>query len=1202
MKCVLWGGSVRSLAVSLVLAFAVVSGGLVATPTYAQISKGSASGSLVDASGAAVAGASIKFKNRDTGEEASTVTDNSGLFRVTLLSIGQYNVEVSKQGFRKLALSGITVNVGAESGLGVLHLEVGDIAMTVEVKETAQLVDSTEAQISTAFSTADITTFPGVLENQGLDSLALYVPGVVSTRDVGFSNTNGAGFAVEGIRGRNNDQQIDGQNNNDNSVGGPGLFLSDSEFVQEYELTTNNFGAEYGRNSGSVVNILTKSGTNTVHGSIYGTEGNSGLEALTNTQKFYQGLTAVPHFNDAFAGATVGGAMYKDKLFYFGGFDTEIIPQSSVYSTGNLTPTPAGIAQLQACFPGSVSLATLAKFGPYGVSAGNPTPINPVTKTINTTKPTDPVGTAPDLTCTFEEGGVQRTLATGSHQYNWIYKMDLNTEKNHFYGRYLYNKSTFFNADSFGTAAAGYPVNVPALSQDYGFSWVRTLSVRMANEFRASYGRLTVGFGGNSIGNTVPPDTGISGALANVATGAGNVGFGPATTAPQGRIVNTYQFQDNWTYTLGRHAIKAGANFTYQRSPNFFLPNLNGAYSFTNWVRFAANLPSTDSITSGSPVLDFREHDTFLYAQDDFKLKNNLTLTLGLTWSYYGQPASLFHNETIKQQTGPNPFWNPALPASVTTFPSIPAPNNSFGPNVGFAWNPSSNNRLLGRNKTTLRGGYRYSYDPPFYNIYLNISSAAPNVLAQTIPSVINANPMLAFQAPGIIPNPFGPAVRTAFAPNLTPGVADPRTFNQTTVSPNFGPGKTSRWSFGIQRELTTTTALEVRYVGNHAGSLFQSINANPLISGIAADFPNALPSGVTPCSAANAVITKAIGRVNCNEGVVRERTNTAYSNYEGVEAELRTNNLWHQLTMRANYTYSKTMSNADEIFGTNAGGGGVAFAQNPLNFTNGEYGLSALDFPNRFTLVATEQLPFFRQQHGPIGHVVGGWAVGAAYIYSSGQPYTPVQFALGASDQDIAFNNAFAGNFDGGARPFVGSFSAPATQVGIFAGDVCNQDENGNLCGNAAITPTTLLSFNGINNGLVGVKPDPDPKKKGQFLPDPANAAVIVTNKQVRVIANTPTADQVFGTPFGNAARNSLRDAVTDNVNLTVFKTIKFWERAKVELHFTMLNAFNHPQFGTIDPFVDDAGTFSEGTGFANPFVQSGGARSLRVGIRIVF
>src|SRR6202043_3850932 len=123
---------------------------------------------------------------------------------------------------------------------------------------------------------------------------------------------------------------------------------------------------------------------------------------------------------------------------------------------------------------------------------------------------------------------------------------------------------------------------------------------------------------------------------------------------------------------------------------------------------------------------------TFLYFGDDFIVRNNLTLNLGITWSYYGQPANLFHDRTVKNQASSTPLWNPALPTSVTTFPSIPAPTNSWGPRVGFAWTPSRTGRLTGNGKTVIRGGYRLSYDPPFYNIYLNIASAAPNVLLNT--------------------------------------------------------------------------------------------------------------------------------------------------------------------------------------------------------------------------------------------------------------------------------------------------------------------------------------------------------------------------------------------------------------------------------------------------------------------------------------
>lgn len=1162
--------------------------GLSVPEANAQVTKGSISGVLLDPQAAAVPGADIKAVNADTGETATTTSDNSGIFRLNLLTIGKYKVEISKQGFKKTVFGSVNVASAQDTGLGTIRLEVGDIATSVEVTETAPLVDSTEAQISTTFTAAQLNTMPSIQANQGLDFLALYVPGVSSPGMEGFSNTNGTGFAVEGIRARNNDQQIDGQYNNDNSVGGPSLFLSDSQFVQEYQLTTNNMSAEYGRNSGSVVNILTKSGGNTVHGSIYGTEGNSGLDALNNTQKEFEGLTQVPHYNDSFAGATIGGPMIKDKLFYFGGFDTEIIPQSSVDGSGELTPTPGGIAALESCYPypgGIISpaLQVLTKYGPYGITAGNPTTISPVTKYYDS--PPDPNSIDPannDPACAVDEGGVQRTLSTGSHQYNWVYKMDLNTDKNRFYGRYLYNYSNFFNVDE-GQAAAGYPVNVPALSQDYAFSWVRTITERQVNEFRASYGRENVEFGGNSIGNTVPSDTDISSALAVISTGSGNLSFGPADNLPQGRIVNSYQLQDNWTYIKGRHALKAGVNFTYQRSPNYFLPYVNGGYHYEDYVSMAENTASSINVTSGDPVLDFREKDSFLYAQDDFKLKNNLTLNLGLTWSYYGQPADLFHNKTVAQQSGSEPFWNPSLPTSVTTFPSIPAPKASFGPNVGFAWTPAMDNKIFGNNKTTIRGGYRLAYDPPFYNIYLNIASAAPNVLAQTItPATVNGT------FPSIPTDPTGPNVRGSLSSYLTYGALDPRTFNETSITPNFGPQKTSRWSLGVQRELSPTLAIEARYVGNHATNLYQSINENPYIAGIAADFPSVLPTGVTPCTAP--AVSTALGRVNCNEGVIRQRTNSAYSDYDGLELEVRTTNLWRQLTMRANYTWSKTTDNADEIFGSFSSGQAIAFSQDPLDYTGAEHGLSALDFPQQFHLLMTEAIPFYREQHGALGHILGGWAVSAAYIVSSGQPYTAQQefvnyysapanlFPNGSPYLDSTFSAAFNGTYDGGLRPFLGNPSAPATQVGIYAADACNYAGVG-----CSFPATQLLSFNDINNGDTVGTP--------------------VLKSAVRFIANGYEADQIFGTPFGNVGRNTLRAAPTNNVNLSLIKNIKFWERVNLQLHLDAQDVFNHLQpNGGIDPFIDDAGEAQLETGFANTAVQPSPARVVRAGLVINF
>src|SRR5215813_4442150 len=346
-----------------------------------QVLKGSISGTVVDPQGAVIPGAQVTATNISTTGVITTKTDRAGLFRLNLIPAGTYKVEVLAPGFKTAVQNNIQVTAGADSGLGEIHLSVGEASATVEVIDTVPLIETTQAQVTNTFSGTTLQTFPGVQENQGLDNVALFVPGVSSMRDAGFSNVNGGlGFSVNGLRGRNNDQQIDGQNNNDNSVGGPSLFVSNTEFVQQYVLVTNQFGPEYGRNAGSVVNIITKSGTNNWHGSLYGNENNSVLNSLNNTQKNQRicgpdnCLEQPPRLNNEFSGFTIGGPMVKNKMFIFGGFDNQIISTQSHESTTGLTPTPAGLAQLNACFPGSTSLQAFNKFGPYAISAGSPHP------------------------------------------------------------------------------------------------------------------------------------------------------------------------------------------------------------------------------------------------------------------------------------------------------------------------------------------------------------------------------------------------------------------------------------------------------------------------------------------------------------------------------------------------------------------------------------------------------------------------------------------------------------------------------------------------------------------------------------------------------------------------------------------------------------------------------------------------------------
>jgi hypothetical protein len=1140
---------------------------------------GSISGTVQDTTGAAVPGAAVKATAVATGQVVTTKSDTTGLFVIPFLRVGIYSLEVSKEGFKRSTFDNVEVTVNADHGLGTIVMQVGQVTTMVEISAAPPLMQTTQSQITTSITTTELTTFPAMDFAIGMDAMVYMVPGVAGTRDNNRANSDGAQFSVNGLRGRADDEQIDGANNNDNSVTGPGMFVQNPDFVQEYQFTTNNFGPEYGRNAGSVVNIITKSGGNVWHGDLFVTEGNNKLNTLSNTQKAFQLLHTLPIQNDEYSGGSVGGAIIKDKVFMFSGFDNQIIPGSGSFATGSVTPTPAGLQTLAGCYPSSASLQALASYGPFGIAGGNPT-INgtPVTKTVTLTTSTGA------SSCSFQAAGVQRLLSDPYHQYDLFERLDVNGSKDRVYGRMMYQKITPVDAAG---SATGYPYSEPSLGEQWGVSWTRTLSASMFNQLQINYGRLGVQFGGNNIGNTVPPMNNWSSALASIGMPAGYAGYGVANNLPQGRIVNTYQLQDNWSWVHGQHQIKVGTNLTYQRSPNVFPANFNGTYAFSSINNYIADIPTSLSISLGNANLDFREHDSFWYVGDDYKVRPNLTLNLGLTYTYFGQPANLFSRLDTANETGSKPLYNPALPLSLRTFPVTPSPKTELGPSVGFAYNPTW---WGGAGKTTLRGGYRLAYDPPYYNIYLNIATASPQVLAQTLPAS-GAPAFSATNDPVPIPAaPTGNAIRALAAPYLVTGVLDPRSVNQTNVTPNFAADHVQMWSFGIQRQLSAHAVLESRYVGNHGGGLFQSIDGNPLVSNLLTAFPNAV-SGVTPCPSASAVVTTAVGRVNCNEGVVRTRSNTGVSDYNGWQTELRTTNLWNQLTMSTSFTWSKTTDNTSEIFSSLGGGNTVAISQNPLDYIHGEHALSGQNLPGSWTLTLYEDIPLFRNQHGVAGHFLGGWAVSGTYRIQSGQPYTPGEEFLagntGATWMDTAFNNGFFSYPSVNVRPFYGSPTAPISQVGIYAADACNI-----AGGPTATTPdpscslaaNTLLSFNTFNTTSA------------------PHVSTQVSSSAVRFIVNGKEAETVYGTPFGNVPRNPLRDYQINRANFAVYKTIKVTERVKARFDVSALNVFNHPNFGSVDAFLDDAGNLGQSNGFGIPTLTSGGARTIAFGLRIDF
>jgi len=356
----------------------------------------------------------------------------------------------------------------------------------------------------------------------------------------------------------------------------------------------------------------------------------------------------------------------------------------------------------------------------------------------------------------------------------------------------------------------------------------------------------------------------------------------------------------------------------------------------------------------------------------------------------------------------------------------------------------------------------------------------------------------------------------------------------------------TQEWSLGIQRELTSKMVFEVRYVGNHVTSNFQTVNANPALSGlVAAGFSSFIPSGVAPCTTPAAPGLSG-GREDCNFRNVRDRENTAWSRYNGLQTQFRVQS-WHGLSGAGSFTWSKTLDNSSEIFSTGAGGNTVAGAQNPFDISRGEKALSGLDFPKTASLYVIYELPFYKGQHGFLGKLLGGYQTNTTWRYSSGQLWTPT---LSTAVTSSACQNSFDTTFFGFStcRPFAGSPSAPVDTVGE--------------CTNAAVS----------NCGLVDY-----------YSGNPITAA--------RWIYNDATAQTFFGTPYGNVGRNpSVRGQAVSAVNFSVFKTTKMTERLSLRLEAQVYNLFNHMFLGVPDPLVDDLNLANNGSFGNNLFNSSGG------------
>jgi hypothetical protein len=1139
---------------------------------------GSISGVVQDPQGAVVAGAHVSAKHLATNREFKGQTNSTGVVELRNLPPGAYDLRIEASNFRAYQANGVSVNVGQDTSLGTVKLELGSSSETVTVESTAPLIESSTDQISDTFSAEKVASLP---VGNSFDSLALFIPGVATAGDVSFSNNNGAEISVNGERARSNNFQIDGQSNNDNSVAGPSIEFGNQDAIAEIQVVTN-YDAEFGRNTGAVVNYVTKSGTNQFHGTAYEIYDGSTFDSLTNQEKSpvfgfcpsgvspSTGCTAptVSRFVENRFGGSVGGPIKRDKIWFFGStnFDRQRFAGSPSSSGGGIVPTPTGVTQLQAAFPTSPIGLIETTIGPNVVAEGNPSFTNVqnvlVTNQIDT-NPLDPgFGFAFPCTvagtngCTpIQFGTISRFVASPFNDYEATGRVDFRlTNKDNFFARYVYQKQYDGGLGyGFGIDVGDYQF-VPVLSQQIGLDWARNFSNAFVNQVRFSFSRSSVFFQEQSFPtcNSVSPTACPTAMILFGSQPQDSVSFGVAPGFPQGRLINVYQLQDNASMLKGHHTIKFGGEVDQQRSPNVFLPYNNGAFFFTSFSDMVANNPLETQVALGSPLLPFTEWDLGLYVQDDWRVKTNLTLNLGMRWDWYQQAINLLHQKSVTEQTGSLPLWSTSLPLSQTTVPSVPQALHNFAPVVGFAWTPN----IAGDEKTVVRGGFRIAYDPAFYNIFLDVATTAPAVNFSTLFGT--GLPTAGFFGTQVIP----------YLQPLAP-VGNPGFGNQEQVPSNFRNPYSEQWNFGFQRSFTSKIVGEVRYVGNHGVHLFQSLNGNPQLGPlIAAGFGNLIPAGLTPCATAGAP-GFAGGNADCNFGNVIQLANTANANYNGLQSELRIAG-FHGVSATGSYTYSHAIDNTSEIFSTLAGGNTLQESQNPFQPGGPERANSGTDFRNVVGVAVVYDVPIYKGQHGFKGHLLGGWQFNTTYRYTTGQPYTTIQRYVSGSLCDPGA--VWGGSYDA-CRPVLADSSAPLASVGQFT------------CTGTTASTCTLSDF------VTGAP---------------------TTLSSVHWVHNDPNAAIYYGTPFAGVGRNTLRGTPISTANVGVFKNFKINERVTAQLQAQAYNIMNTQFRGVPDPILDDAtfGGFQStkfnvdgGGTFANNIVTDGiGQRRLYFGLKFIF
>lgn len=1159
---------------------------LAAVSLSAQTFRGTILGTVSDASGAVVAGAKVTVKNTGTGLERTTETSADGSYSVPELPIGTYNVTVTQAGFQTFLATNVTVDVATERRVDGI-MRPGQIDTRVEVSaDQLPLVETTTNTLGGVLTQNDVKDLP--INGRDYTKLIFLNPGVAGSPDQITDSPGSFGeFSMNGARGRSNNYLLDGTDMNDGYRNDPainqgGVFATPSAILPIDAVSDmrvlSNFEPEYGRNAGAVVNIVTKSGTNAIHGDFFEYFRNNALDA----RNYFDGsqFPKAPFHNSQFGGS-IGGPIVKDKTFFF--LDYEGQRENVGVVSLDCVPTPSLIA---------ADALDLANKGDQ---------VSPIGQALLNFYPSDPRRFIPGVTA-VDNGGCQANSGTSQATFapdyiasapsfnnlsSVIAKIDhsFNTNNN-VSGRYFFGDSTQqfpLALNATGGALPGYDTVTPTRVQLVSITLDSVLSPTKVNEFRYGWNRFAEGFfpqdrnfNPNSIGFCNTPSTFATCdsqglpiiILVPNATGAAGLfsQLGATSGDPRQRVDTNNQLIDSLSWKMNKHDVKFGGEFHRTSVEQKFDKFSRGRLRFNSVENMLEMSPQTGNFglfdyTSNNTLRHTYQNGFGLYFQDAYHVTPHVVFNYGLRWDYYGVVAEKNHLFSDFVPTSPNAGTLTQVASGGLSNLYNPD-KKDFSPRVSVVWDVS------GKGTTVVRAGYGLIFD------------------AFSQDMMLGHLPYPTFYAPGPAYNNIGPdpvqmanANLGSFTTNNTgdpiytgghiygaPGCAvecDIFSFDRNIKTPYM-----ENYNLNIQHQFSRKMSLQVGYVGSQGHRLFRffDINQPNQATITACDLGNPnndplLASCDGPPTIHSVGVPRNFGFPNGATYIFQENS-LGSSFYHSLQTSFRVNN-YHGFTNLINYVWSKSLDNSSD------GEDFVVNAAQPQDSNNPqlEKGPSNFNIPHRFVWIASYAFP---KMGGSMSKLKNGWGIDSAATLQSGQPFT----------LNYNFEDDYSGGGDGFDRPDV---------VGPI---VYNKHNPFNYLqmSSFAMPCTNNGSFSGFSS------------------------------------------DCVPGTRhYGNLGRNSLTGPTFKQWDIAIYKDTALTERFTMQLRADFFNILNHPNFSNpvLPAFIADPAaninvsclcgfappsngrevgnggyqiTATGDVGIGNPFLGGGGPRGIQLAAKFTF